>query len=42
MMRFVPGGPFDFEQPLPPQVLANIRAAYGWISRSGSNISIIC
>jgi oligopeptide transport system permease protein len=28
MMRFVPGGPFDFEQPLPPQVLANLRAVY--------------
>lgn len=28
MMRFAPGGPFDLEQPLPPQVLENIRKVY--------------
>lgn len=28
MIRFAPGGPFDMEQPLPPQVLANLARAY--------------
>lgn len=29
MMRIAPGGPFDEERTLPPQVEANIKAAYG-------------
>jgi len=28
MMRAVPGGPFDKERQLPPEVEANLRAAY--------------
>src|SRR5215831_19014942 len=28
MMRAVPGGPFDTERKLPPEVEANLRAAY--------------
>ena len=28
MMRAVPGGPFDTERQLPPEVEANLRAAY--------------
>lgn len=28
IMRFTPGGPFDFEAALPPEIEANIRAAY--------------
>jgi oligopeptide transport system permease protein len=29
LMRLAPGGPFDQEQALPPEVEANLRAAYG-------------
>ncbi|HZF25102.1 MAG TPA: oligopeptide ABC transporter permease OppB [Steroidobacteraceae bacterium] len=29
VMRLAPGGPFDQEQSLPPQVRANLQAAYG-------------
>jgi oligopeptide transport system permease protein len=29
LMRLAPGGPFDEEQPLPPEVRANLEAAYG-------------
>jgi oligopeptide transport system permease protein len=29
VMRLAPGGPFDAEQALPPQVKANLQAAYG-------------
>lgn len=29
LMRLAPGGPFDAEQALPPQVKANLQAAYG-------------
>jgi oligopeptide transport system permease protein len=29
LMRVAPGGPFDAEQSLPPQVKANLQAAYG-------------
>ncbi|GKY88192.1 oligopeptide ABC transporter permease OppB [Sinisalibacter aestuarii] len=29
MMQTAPGGPFNSERPLPPQVLANIEAKYG-------------
>jgi oligopeptide transport system permease protein len=29
MMQLAPGGPFNSERPLPPQVLANIEARYG-------------
>lgn len=29
MMQMAPGGPFNSERPLPPQVLANIEARYG-------------
>jgi len=29
MMHAAPGGPFNSERPLPPQVLANIQAKYG-------------
>lgn len=28
LVRFAPGGPFDLEQPLAPQVLENLRRAY--------------
>lgn len=28
MMRAAPGGPFDGEAPVPPEILANMRAAY--------------
>ncbi len=28
LVRFAPGGPFDLEQPLAPQVLDNLRRAY--------------
>lgn len=28
MMRLTPGGPFDFEAPVPPEILANLRARY--------------
>jgi oligopeptide transport system permease protein len=28
LVRFAPGGPFDLEQPLAPQVIANLKAAY--------------
>lgn len=29
LMRAAPGGPFDQEQALPPEIMANLRAAYG-------------
>lgn len=29
VMRLAPGGPFDEEQPIPPQIKANLHAAYG-------------
>ena len=29
LMRAAPGGPFDQEQSLPPEILANLRSAYG-------------
>lgn len=29
LIRAVPGGPFDQEQALPPEILANLRRAYG-------------
>ena len=29
MMRLAPGGPFDLEKPVPPEVRANLDAAYG-------------
>src|ERR1700750_238280 len=28
LMRLTPGGPFDFEAPVPPEILANLRARY--------------
>jgi oligopeptide transport system permease protein len=28
MMRLAPGGPFDLERPLPPEILANVQRAY--------------
>ena len=28
MMRLTPGGPFDFEAPVPPEIMANLRARY--------------
>lgn len=28
LMRLAPGGPFDGEAPVPPEILANLRAAY--------------
>jgi oligopeptide transport system permease protein len=28
-MRLAPGGPFDEEQPIPPEIKANLQAAYG-------------
>src|SRR6202521_6021207 len=28
-MRAVPGGPFDQEQTLPPEIIANLQRAYG-------------
>ncbi|MAI06143.1 MAG: oligopeptide transporter permease [Alphaproteobacteria bacterium TMED87] len=30
LMRLAPGGPFDQEAPLPPEILENLRAAYGF------------
>ena len=30
LMRLAPGGPFDQEAPLPPEIMANLRAAYGF------------
>src|ERR1700734_2126648 len=29
LMRAAPGGPFDQEQSLPPEILANLQRAYG-------------
>ena len=29
VMRLAPGGPFDEEQTLPPEIEANLQAAYG-------------
>src|ERR1700761_7778621 len=29
LMRAAPGGPFDQEQALPPEILANLERAYG-------------
>jgi oligopeptide transport system permease protein len=29
LVRLAPGGPFDEEQPLPPEIRANLEAAYG-------------
>src|SRR5260370_1834379 len=29
LIRAAPGGPFDQEQTLPPEILANLQAAYG-------------
>ena len=29
LMRLMPGGPFDGEKPLPPEIKANIEAKYG-------------
>jgi len=29
LMRAAPGGPFDSEQTLPPEIEANLQAAYG-------------
>ncbi len=29
VMRLAPGGPFDEEQALPPEIAANLEAAYG-------------
>lgn len=29
LIRLAPGGPFDEEQPLPPEIRANLEAAYG-------------
>jgi oligopeptide transport system permease protein len=29
LMRAAPGGPFDQEQSLPPEIMANLRSAYG-------------
>lgn len=29
IMRTAPGGPFDQEAPLPPEIMANLKAAYG-------------
>ena len=28
MMRLAPGGPFDLERPLPPEIQANLERAY--------------
>ncbi len=28
LMRFAPGGPFNLDQPLPPQIMANLQQAY--------------
>lgn len=28
LMRLTPGGPFDFDAPVPPEILANLRARY--------------
>src|SRR4051794_9109128 len=28
MMRLAPGGPFDLERPLPPEILAHVQRAY--------------
>jgi oligopeptide transport system permease protein len=30
LMRLAPGGPFDQEAPLPPEIMANLREAYGF------------
>ena len=30
LMRLAPGGPFDQEAPLPPEILENLRVAYGF------------
>jgi oligopeptide transport system permease protein len=39
VIRLAPGGPFDTEQPLPPQIRANLQAAYGldqpWLVQYG-------
>ncbi|HXA93523.1 MAG TPA: ABC transporter permease [Steroidobacteraceae bacterium] len=39
VIRLAPGGPFDAEQPLPPQIRANLEAAYGldqpWLVQYG-------
>jgi oligopeptide transport system permease protein len=29
LIRVAPGGPFDQEQSLPPEILANLQSAYG-------------
>src|SRR6202795_5218734 len=29
LMRAAPGGPFDQEQTLPPEIMANLQSAYG-------------
>ena len=29
VMRLAPGGPFDDEQSLPPEIMANLQTAYG-------------
>src|SRR6202020_3599174 len=29
LMRAAPGGPFDQEQTLPPEIMANLRGSYG-------------
>ena len=30
LMYLAPGGPFNSERPIPPEVMANIEAKYGW------------
>ena len=30
LMRLAPGGPFDQEAPLPPEIMENLRVAYGF------------
>lgn len=41
VIRLAPGGPFDEEQTLPPEVKANLEAAYGLDKPLPSNLLAI-
>jgi len=42
LMHIVPGGPFDQEKVLPPEIKANVEASITSISLSGHSIHYTC
>ena len=41
MVRAAPGGPFDQDRKIPPEIEANLNRVYHWMSRCTSSISAI-